>query len=274
MAEAKDVSGHPPRMTSQLTRRGQRSFAAAAGATFFLLLGLGVVWFARKIAGINDGAVLSVLVIIPALLYVVLRGDLSELRGPGGWGATFRVTKATVNFGAQSLDTIGDPQLLAKDSLSGLDSRIQALDRDQPVLMTVTLGEHYTVTAMTTYLDNLARLPRFNLVAFLDRSGGFIGCASPTVLLSLMQDTGLGTGFLRAVEDGNAANVFRYPGILNNVIPAETTNSQALEAMSRHGLSALAVVGDDRRVKGVVEREQLMSKLVLSLIDDATRDRR
>jgi hypothetical protein len=101
LTEAKDLSGRPPRMTSLLKSRNQRSFTAAAGATLFLLLGLGVVWFARKVAGINDGAVLSVLVIIPALLYVVLRGDLAELRGPGGWGATFRVTKATVNFGAQ-----------------------------------------------------------------------------------------------------------------------------------------------------------------------------
>ena len=60
----------------------RRSLGAAAGATFFLLLGLGVVWFARKVAAVNEGAVLSVLVIIPALLYVVLRGDLTEFRGP------------------------------------------------------------------------------------------------------------------------------------------------------------------------------------------------
>jgi len=55
----------------------RKSLGAAAGATFFLLLGLGVVWFARKVAGVNDGVVLSALVIIPALLYVVLRGDLA-----------------------------------------------------------------------------------------------------------------------------------------------------------------------------------------------------
>jgi CBS domain-containing protein len=72
----------------------------------------------------------------------------------------------------------------------------------------------------------------------------------------------------------NAAQVFRYPGMLKSVIPVGTTNSQALEAMSRYGLGALAVIDDDRRVKGVVEREQLMSKLILSLVDDATRDRK
>jgi CBS domain-containing protein len=62
--------------------------------------------------------------------------------------------------------------------------------------------------------------------------------------------------------------------MLKSVIPASATNSQALEAMSRLGLGALAVVGDDRHVKGVVEREQLMSKLILSLVDDATGDQR
>lgn len=252
----------------------RRSVGAAAGATFFLLLGVGVVWFARRVAGVNDGAVLSVLVVIPALLFVVLRGDLAEFRGPGGWAATFRVTKATVSFGAQNLDILDDPQLLAKGSMSDLGRRVQALDRDQPVLMTVALGKHYSVKAVETYLEKLAHLPRFRLVAFLDRSGCFIGCASPAGLLSLMQDPDLARSFLDAVEHENVAQVFRYPGMLKSVIPAETTNSQALEAMSRHGLSALAVVDDDRRVKGIVEREQLMSKLILSMADDATRDQR
>jgi CBS domain-containing protein len=89
-----------------------------------------------------------------------------------------------------------------------------------------------------------------------------------------MHEPVLGRNFLDAVEQENKAQVFRYPGMLKSVIPADTTNSQALDAMSRYGLGALAVVDDDRRVKGVVEREQLMSKLILSLVDDATRDQR
>jgi hypothetical protein len=74
---------------SRVRDRFWRSVGPVAGATFFLFVGLGVVWFARKVAHIQDGAVLATFVIVPALLYVVLRGDLAELRGPGGWGATF-----------------------------------------------------------------------------------------------------------------------------------------------------------------------------------------
>jgi hypothetical protein len=91
---------------------------------------------------------------------------------------------------------------------------------------------------METYLEKLAHLPRFKLVAFLDRDGRFIGCASPAGLLSLMQEPGLGSNFLHAVRHENKAQAFRYPGMLKSVIPADTTNSQALDAMSRYGLGA------------------------------------
>ena len=41
--------------------------------TFFVLLGLGVVGFAAKVVDVHSGAVLASFVIVPALLYVVLR---------------------------------------------------------------------------------------------------------------------------------------------------------------------------------------------------------
>ena len=65
----------------------RRALGAAAEASFFLLLGLAVVWFARKVAGVQAGAVLATFVIVPALLYLALRGNLAELRGPGGQGS-------------------------------------------------------------------------------------------------------------------------------------------------------------------------------------------
>jgi hypothetical protein len=70
-------------VSSKRRERSWRAVSAAAWATFFLILGLGVVWFARRVAGVQDGAVLASFVIVPALLYIVLRGDLAELRGPG-----------------------------------------------------------------------------------------------------------------------------------------------------------------------------------------------
>ncbi len=43
--------------------------------------------------------------------------------------------------------------------------------------------------------------------------------------------------------------------------------------MDEHGLGALVVVGEDRYAKEIVEREQLMRTLILSLVKDATGNR-
>ena len=98
----------------------RRALSAAAEASFFLLLGLAVVWFARKVAGVQDGAVLAAFVIVPALLYLALRGNLAELRGPGGWGATFiRVARARVSAAGEKLDVSQDVQIIEKESIAG-----------------------------------------------------------------------------------------------------------------------------------------------------------
>ena len=248
----------------------RRSIEAAIAAVLFLLLGLGVVWFAKAVAGITSSTILAVLAIMPALLFVILRGDLAELRGPGGWAATFRVTTATVTFAVQKFDMATTAQVIQKGSLSELDGLASQFDRNQPVVMTVTMNKNYEVDAMERYLRALIGWPRFKLVAFLDDSGKFVGCASANGFYSLIQNYQLAYEFLQIVQAGNELGIFQYPGILKNVINTDATNADALAAMDQYALGALAVVGEDRHVKGIVEREQLMSKMILSLVKDAT----
>ncbi len=251
-----------------------RSIEAALGAILFLLLGLGVVWFAKAVVEITSSAILSVLVIMPALLYVILRGDLAELRGPGGWAATFKVTTATIAFAAQKFDMVTDAQIIPKGSLSELDRLTSRFERNQPMLMTVTMNAHYDVQAMERYLQTLTSWPRFKLVAFLDETGRFVGCASASGFYSLIQNHQLAREFLQIVQTGNEHGIFRYPGILKKIITPDATNAEALAVMDQYALDALAVVGEDRHLKGIIEREQLISKLILSLVNDVTGNRR
>jgi predicted transcriptional regulator len=79
----------------------------------------------------------------------------------------------------------------------------------------------------------------------------------------------LSDGFLNAIAGGNEPEVFRYPGLLRKVVPATATNADALSAMTIHNLGAIAVVDNERHLRGVVEREQLMSRLLLSLTGSA-----
>jgi CBS domain-containing protein len=78
---------------------------------------------------------------------------------------------------------------------------------------------------------------------------------------------------LSAVQQGDANQVFSFPGMLRKVVPPSATNAEALSAMTANNLEAIAVVGDDRKLQGVVEREQLVSKLVLSLTQASEFDR-
>jgi len=251
----------------------RKSLEAAAGAVFFLLLGLGVVWFAKAVADVTSSAILSVLVIMPALLYVILRGNLRELRGPAGWAATFKVTNDTVSFAlAQKLDGVTLAQIVPKGNLADLHKLTRRLDRYKPVLMTISLSEHYDVQAMLTYLGTLIDFPKFRIVIFLNSSGQFVGCAGSSNFYSLVQKRALANEFLAAVGQGSEDELFQYPGILKYHIHEDETNAEALRIMNEHGLGVLAVVDKEGHAKGIIEREQLMSKLILSLIKDATED--
>jgi hypothetical protein len=240
----------------------------AVVATFFLLLGLGVVWFARKVAGVQDGAVLASFVIVPAFLFVVLRGDLKELRGPGGWAASFvRVARTRVRPGRDILD-VDAVQIIEKESTSGLTDRVSTISSDDPVVMTITIGtieQPYTRSDVQSYLKTLRQFPRFHLVAFLDSSRAFVGCMSPARLDGLMRSEVLGNNFLEAVGRGDRGALLRFPGMGVHKVSPSATNADALQRMTDDELIAIPVVDEDRRLQGTVGREQLISRLVLSL---------
>jgi hypothetical protein len=238
-----------------------RSASAAIAATFVLVLSVGVVWFTRKVVGVQDGAVLVSLVIVSAVVYLVLRGDLAELRGPGGWAATFvQVAQAEVSLTGDVLIKIQDVDVRELKSA--------ALERktDEPVLMGMPLGQRYASAEVSEKLEFLSRSPRFRLVALVNGQGVFQGCISPSELEGLMQDEALSEGFLNAVAAANTKAVFRYPGTLQRVMVKDESSAEALSLMASHNIDAVAVVDDAHQVLGIVEREQLVSRLILSLV--------
>jgi CBS domain-containing protein len=55
--------------------------------------------------------------------------------------------------------------------------------------------------------------------------------------------------------------------MLRKVVSADATNAEALAAMNEYNLDAIAIVSENRRLRGVAQREQLVSKLVVALAD-------
>jgi hypothetical protein len=106
------------------------------------------------------------------------------------------------------------------------------LQEDQPILMTMTLGRSYGVSEVQGYLKTLSEFSRFSLIAYLDQSGGFIGCSSRSGLAGLVENDALGEAFLSAIRQGDVDRVFRFPGMLRRVGPPSATNAEALAAMT------------------------------------------
>jgi CBS domain-containing protein len=82
-----------------------------------------------------------------------------------------------------------------------------------------------------------------------------------------MRSGPLSAGFLAAIQQNDKRGVFRFPGMLQKVVPTDATNAEALAAMVEHNLDAIAVVSENRRLRGVAERDRLVSKLVVALAD-------
>ncbi len=56
-----------------------------------------------------------------------------------------------------------------------------------------------------------------------------------------------------------------YLGVVRKTISTASTNAEALREMMSKNLEALVVADQDNRLKGIAEREQILTKMVLDM---------
>src|SRR5437763_15738154 len=61
-----------------------RDLVALVVALLFVALGFAGIYIVAKVADVKDGTVLASLMIVPAVLYLLLSGRVSDLKGPAG----------------------------------------------------------------------------------------------------------------------------------------------------------------------------------------------
>lgn len=149
---------------------------AVALSLLFVAVGIGVLWFAKDVAELDEDAVLVSLLLLPMLLYLALSGRLAEVTGPGGVSAKFREAASAPAHSALKHLSPGDPFLeVPKMDLQMLRQRQPQLAADdRPIVFTFTLGAggpQYGYPEVLGYTDVLAATGRFLLVAFLDADG-------------------------------------------------------------------------------------------------------
>jgi CBS domain-containing protein len=247
----------------------RREVLAVGTAVGSILLGFVVVVLARRYVASLEGSVLIALILLPLLAYLIASGRLTEFKGPGGLEAKFAQAATESVSPASETIAYNDPQVVAKETVRNLiERKAQEIDESQPIVMTMTVGGNaqYSPADVEQYLSVLSQFRNFKFVVFLDRDDRFVGYLPSWGLKQLLQVPDLAFEFINAVNAGQVAQVLRYPGVVRKTISIKSTNAEALREMLAQNIEALVVIDENKKLRGVVEREQVLSRMMLSLV--------
>jgi CBS domain-containing protein len=250
---------------------GIQEVRAIMASILFLALGFVAIWVTSNVLVIEGDAVYVSLLFAPILVYVILSGRLKEIRAPGGLEAKFAdAAERVVDPAAATIEAAMEPNemaILAKATLSELKRALPRIDESKPITLTITLDSrmHYDQWALLEYVRTLSQFRSFKFVVILDREGRFVAYMPSWAMRQIVERDALGSEFVEALNQDRVNELRRYPGVVTQTISTSATNIEAIQEMTNQNLEALVVVDDDRRLRGVVEREQVLSKLLLAL---------
>jgi CBS domain-containing protein len=250
-----------------------RDLVAGATALIFVVLGFAAIYVVAKVADVTDGGVLAVVLIVPALLYLMLSGRVNELKGPAGLevrlsevaSQTIPVHGQDTPAGALAYEQLREVETGRHESFL---KRIRDITPKEPVILTLTIGsDAIDGAAVANYARGLTQFPRFRFVTILDSRGNLISYMEERAFRHLIEaDVVDAQELLNNIELKNVGEIRNSPGMIVDTVTPGTSIADALRAMERLRLNAMLVT-EDGDVKGIVERERLANALLLSLID-------
>lgn len=249
-------------------RLGLVSAAAALVAAFVILLVMD--W----VAGAVDGAAFIAILLFPVIVYAVMSGRVAEFSGPGGWGAKFR-DAATSTVETDTIDeNVEDLQPVMKGGRAQLEAIVQRLNPNLPNALTLRIGRagYYTAEAIRSYLKALiASGPSTHVIFVSDATGGFIGSAGATQVLAILEsDAEVANDFVSDVSYGNVDGLRSLGFLVTASLKPGESNTDALKKFLETNVQALVVVsGDGRTPLGVVDKDRLITKLMVKLAGDS-----
>ena len=246
----------------------QREIKDIFASILFLALGFLVVWFTAKYLNTAGDVVIMSLLFLPVLVYLIFSGRLSQLK-VGGLEAKFLdITAQSVEIASETITPSEDDiVVVAKAGIRELQSRIQHLDESRPIILTLNLrtGVYYDAYALLNYIEVLSQYQTFKFVVFMDKDNRFVAYIPFWAMLQILKIESLCYDFVRTLNDGDFQELRRYPGIVTRTISTKSTNMDALREMTTQNLDALIVIDEERKIKGVVEKDQLLSKILLGM---------
>lgn len=236
-----------------------------------LVLATGLFFGLKRYAGGVDSAAFVALLLTPLFLYLVLSGRVQELYGPGGWGAKFR---DTVHDSVKIMEIPVDPeplQSLEKQGENAIPELIARLKPNVPnaLVLAVGRGVYYKRDLIEKYLQAMMAAGPATYVVFVDdRTKQFVGSASGRQVLaavSVTAATAMADRFMNDLEKGGEDPFAGIVGLVTESLSPRDTNVVALEKLVNTNADALVVSDERHRPIALVDRNLLVTKLMLKL---------
>jgi CBS domain-containing protein len=248
-------------------------FRAFVAATLFLVLGFLTLWFTKTMLNMQQDVVLVSILFVPVLVYLILSGKLSEIRA-GGLSATFiQVTRKPLldkdDKNAEQVD-VEQIAIVMKGRPADLQQMLQNVGNSMYPVLTVTLGKAgYDTRELLNYLKALSQHRNFKFLVILredEEVFAYISGWRVMQILEIDQIEQSQDSFVMAINQGRTKKLMSY-GLIKKTVGTKDTNIDALKMMTEMKMDALIVTDDDGKLKGVVEREQVLSKLMLAMAE-------
>jgi CBS domain-containing protein len=242
------------------------------GALLFIAIGFAAIYLVATVANVEDGLVLAALLIVPAVVYLVLSGRVTELKGPAGLelklaaAANEAVRPEPENVPVAAIP-VAEMQQVAKGNLESLQQRLDAIDESQPIVLTLTLGAaRYQPRPLGQYAKALSQLRAFRFVVLVDQRKHFVAYMRAEAFREMLDVPALGRAFTQLINDGNLNGLLRFPGMITKGVSPDETAKEVLREMDDQSVDAMLVVDRQGNIVGVVERAELLTRLLLSLV--------
>lgn len=237
----------------------------------FVLFAICIVWLAKQQFKIEQESILLSLIFLPALVYLIVAEKIQELKGPGGFEAKIAAT------GSQSISpkisepidpSIDEMMMVQKDATLVLDKIREKLSSSQPQLVSLEMilgDQRYDRYALDEYIKLLAQFSGFKFVIFLDANKKFVAYMQSWSCGNIMSNNQTAEIFLDGVRRGDLNVLRQFSSWQEKTVTSKTTHVEALQEMVERNQEALIVVDNDRNVKGVIERDYILSKMMLDI---------
>lgn len=236
-----------------------------------LTLGIVMVLIMKMMVSMETGTIIIAL-LVPWIGYLLLSGNLAEI-GFAGANAKFALTASTgipLSDAGNMTPTAHDFVIVGNEGASAIEGMLNhyKFNEGKPIVLSFILGrKDYFQEESALFIKHLAAYRSFKLIVFLDEFERVIAYMPYWAAQQLLTDEKEGRRFISCINTDKVKELSKYPKVVTKLLTTQSTSAEALRLMNEQNLDALVIVNADQRLKGVVERGELLSRMMQILID-------